>query len=116
MKRPTFAAAVGIRRACASWVTTRSHLAVRMMSSGAGDAASKSSRLSKFHTLDIPGRISALEKAGFVTPDTRTALEGSGLALHDADNMIENVLATFGVPMVLHKMPAAVYFREKPVY
>jgi hydroxymethylglutaryl-CoA reductase len=68
----------------------------RMTSSGAG----KSSRLSGFHKLDIPARTAALEKAGFLTPETRAAIEGRGLALDDANNMIENVLATFGVPMV----------------
>ena len=38
-------------------------------------------------------------KAGFISPDTRAALEGRGLALEDANNMVENVLATFGMPM-----------------
>lgn len=72
------------------------------MNSGAGGSAAggKSSRLSKFHSLDIPARVAALEKAGFLTSETRAALEGQGLALSDANNMIENVLATFGVPMV----------------
>ena len=76
---------------------------VRMMSGGSGargDAAARSSRLPKFHTLAIPERVAALEKAGFLAADTRAALEGPGLALADANNMIENVLATFGVPMV----------------
>ena len=77
--------------------------AVRHMSSA--DAV-KSSRLSKFHTLDIPGRVSTLEKAGFLTPETSAALRGQGLALDDANNMIENVLATFGVPMVSRKEAA----------
>lgn len=54
----------------------------------------------KFHTLPIKERVAALERAGFLTAETRAALEGQGLALEDANNMIENVLATFGVPMV----------------
>lgn len=60
----------------------------------------KSSRLSGFHKLDIAARTAALEKAGFLTTETRAAIEGRGLALDDANNMIENVLATFGIPMV----------------
>jgi hypothetical protein len=68
-----------------------------MSSIGAG----KSSRLPKFHTLDVSARIDALEKAGFLTSETRVALEGRGLALEDANNMVENVLSTFGVPMVM---------------
>ena len=71
----------------------------RAMSSAAGRAGEKSSRLSKFHTIDIPTRMAHLQKAGFISPDTRAALEGRGLALEDANNMVENVLATFGMPM-----------------
>ena len=89
-------------RSAAPWARRGAALAAgaravrRMSSAGAG----KSSRLSKFHTLDIPGRVAKLEQAGFLTPETRAALRGEGLALEDANNMIENVLATFGVPMV----------------
>jgi len=78
-------------------------MGVRMLCGGSGaggDAPARSSRLPKFHTLAIPERVAALEKAGFLAADTRAALEGRGLALADANNMIENVLATFGVPMV----------------
>jgi len=71
-----------------------------MSSIGAG----KSSRLPKFHTLEVSARIEALEKAGFLTSETRAALEGRGLALEDANNMVENVLSTFGVPMVMSPM------------
>ncbi len=78
-------------------------LAARAVRHMSGADAAKSSRLSKFHTLDIPGRVSTLEKAGFLTPETSAALRGQGLALDDANNMIENVLATFGVPMVSRK-------------
>ena len=46
------------------------------MSSAAGNAGEKSSRLSKFHTVDIPTRMTHLQKAGFISPDTRAALEG----------------------------------------
>ena len=85
-----------VRRAPVSEVCT-----VRRMNTGStSDKKVKSSRLSKFHTLDIPARVAALEKAGFLTSETRAALEGQGLALADANNMIENVLAIFGVPMV----------------
>ena len=90
-------AAKGTGSSFGAWKQTVGACAVRRMSSiGAG----KSSRLPKFHTLDVSARIDALEKAGFLTSETRAALEGRGLALEDANNMVENVLATFGVPMV----------------
>ena len=55
--------------------------------------------MSKFHSLDIPGRIDTLESAGFLTPEQKTALTGAGLTLDGADTMVENVVAVFGLPM-----------------
>ena len=97
-KRPAADAAAVLSAVQACTVCARA----RMLSSGATGQGSdtRSSRLPKFHTLPIPERVAALERARFLTADTRAALEGRGLALEDANNMIENVLATFGVPMV----------------
>ena len=59
-------------RSAAPWARRGAALAAgaravrRMSSAGAG----KSSRLSKFHTLDIPGRVAKLEQAGFLTTET----------------------------------------------
>eukprot|EP00960_Hanusia_phi_P027786 747017-Hanusia_phi.AAC.2 len=75
--------------------------AIRSLSSAADKSSSspRSSRISKFHALTVPQRLAALHGAGFVSQETLAALEGEGLELKQADQMIENVLGTFKMPM-----------------
>jgi hypothetical protein len=68
-------------------------LGLRAMSSG------KSSRMSGFHKMDIPGRLAKLESSGFIKAEGMAAFTGEGLKLQDANNMIENVIANFSIPM-----------------
>jgi hydroxymethylglutaryl-CoA reductase len=63
------------------------------------NSGERSSRLSKFHTLDIASRLDKLETAGFVTPEQKAALQGEGLSIESASSMVENVVAVFGMPM-----------------
>lgn len=62
-------------------------------------SSSKSSRMSGFHKMDIPGRLAKLESSGFIKAEGMAAFTGEGLKLQDANNMIENVIANFSIPM-----------------
>ena len=68
---------------------------VRHMSGG----GKKSSRMSGFHKMDIPARVAKLEAAGFLSGESAAAFRGEGLKLADANNMIENVVTNFSIPM-----------------
>jgi hydroxymethylglutaryl-CoA reductase len=59
----------------------------------------KSSRMSGFHNMGVSDRLDKLVKSGFLTEEGRLALSGKGLQLEDASHMVENVIATFGMPL-----------------
>lgn len=55
--------------------------------------------MSGFHKMDIPARLAKLESSGFIKAEGMAAFTGEGLKLQDANNMIENVIANFSIPM-----------------
>lgn len=62
----------------------------------------KSSRISGFYDLSIEERLDRLTHSGFLTPEDISVLEGQvGLALEDAQHMIENVVGMHSLPLGL---------------
>jgi hydroxymethylglutaryl-CoA reductase len=61
------------------------------------------SRISGLYRLSVAERIHALEERGVIsTQDARSLLQGSGiLGVAAADNMIENVIGVFGLPLAI---------------
>ncbi|MBS1249728.1 MAG: 3-hydroxy-3-methylglutaryl-coenzyme A reductase [Chloroflexi bacterium] len=60
----------------------------------------KTSRIPGFYDLPLQKRQAKLVEAGFLTPEDRPVLSGEeGLSLEQADNMIENVIGRFGLPL-----------------
>lgn len=63
----------------------------------------KESRLSGFYRLSIGDRIDVLERDGWLSSSDASLLRDGGylLQLRAADRMIENVVATFGMPLAI---------------
>lgn len=61
------------------------------------------SRISGLHRLSVTDRIRALEERGVISAkDANSLLQGSGvLRVAAADNMIENVIGVFGLPLAI---------------
>ncbi len=61
------------------------------------------STLSGFYRLPMPERIDRLERDGWLSVDDAARLRGGGHVLRTraADRMVENVIATFGLPMAI---------------